>query len=153
MSITRSRMESALEAPTEYFSPNSGMAIHHPVYGWQARLQTPNLRLLIVLCGKATDMNEFRLGLLGLPWVYVKIFLMNADRVSTSPLPCNRATENQHFPSLCRFLICAGEHAEHAEHAVMLCHSWTSKATLSDTMFRSLILRCWNKRQWIYHNM
>ncbi|KGO73428.1 hypothetical protein PITC_085660 [Penicillium italicum] len=63
-----------------HFQKHSGTAIYHPMYGWQARPQTPILRLLIVLDGAATDMNEFLLDLLGLSWVYVTIFLMGADR-------------------------------------------------------------------------
>lgn len=63
-----------------HFQKHSGTAIYHPMYGWQARPQTPILRLLIVLDGEATDMNEFLLDLLGLSWVYVTIFLMGADR-------------------------------------------------------------------------
>ncbi|KAJ5505350.1 hypothetical protein N7453_004307 [Penicillium expansum] len=49
-----------------HFQKHSGTAIYHPMYGWQARPQTPILRLLIVLDGEATDMNEFLLDLLGL---------------------------------------------------------------------------------------
>lgn len=63
-----------------HFHKHSGTAIYHPMYGWQAGPQTPILRLLIVLDGEVTDMNEFLLDLLGLNWVYVTIFLMGPDR-------------------------------------------------------------------------
>ncbi|CAI7572421.1 unnamed protein product [Penicillium glandicola] len=63
-----------------HFQKHSGTAIYHPMYGWKAGPETPTLRLLIVVDGEVTDMNEFLLDLLGLSWVYVTIFLMGADR-------------------------------------------------------------------------
>ena len=37
------------------------------------------LRLLLLLDGEATDMDEFELDLLGLSWVHVTIFLIGVD--------------------------------------------------------------------------
>src|SRR4051794_14997559 len=48
-----------------HFQKHSESATHHPVYGWQAGPQTPMLRLLLLLDGEATDMDEFELDLLG----------------------------------------------------------------------------------------
>jgi hypothetical protein len=61
------------------FQKHSESATHHPVYGWQAGPQTPMLRLLLLLDGEATDMDEFELDLLGLSWVHVTIFLIGVD--------------------------------------------------------------------------
>jgi len=62
-----------------HFQKHSESAIHHPVYGWQAGPETPILRLLLLLDGEATDMDEFELDLLGLSWVHVTIFLIGVD--------------------------------------------------------------------------
>ncbi|KAK9257558.1 hypothetical protein V1519DRAFT_457131, partial [Lipomyces tetrasporus] len=62
-----------------HFQKHSASAIHHPVYGWQAGLETPMLRLLLLLDGEATDMDEFELDLLGLSWAHVTIFLIGVD--------------------------------------------------------------------------
>ncbi len=62
-----------------HFQKHSESAIHHPVYGWQAGPETPILRLLLLLDGEATDMDEFELDLLGLSWAHVTIFLIGVD--------------------------------------------------------------------------
>jgi hypothetical protein len=62
-----------------HFQKHSESATHHPVFGWQAGPQTPMLRLLLLLDGEATDMDEFELDLLGLNWVHVTIFLIGVD--------------------------------------------------------------------------
>jgi hypothetical protein len=62
-----------------HFQKHSESATHHPVYGWQAGPQTPMLRLLLLLDGEATDMDEFELDLLGLSWVHITIFLIGVD--------------------------------------------------------------------------
>ncbi|PMD12632.1 hypothetical protein NA56DRAFT_478568 [Hyaloscypha hepaticicola] len=62
-----------------HFQKHSESATHHPIYGWQAGPQTPMLRLLLLLDGEATDMDEFELDLLGLSWVHVTIFLIGVD--------------------------------------------------------------------------
>ncbi|KAK9251222.1 hypothetical protein V1507DRAFT_465312, partial [Lipomyces tetrasporus] len=41
--------------------------------------ETPMLRLLLLLDGEATDMDEFELDLLGLSWAHVTIFLIGVD--------------------------------------------------------------------------
>ncbi|PWY88093.1 hypothetical protein BO94DRAFT_546230 [Aspergillus sclerotioniger CBS 115572] len=62
-----------------HFQRYSESATYHPVYGWQAGPRTPMLRLLLLLDGEATDMDEFELDLLGLSWVHVTIFLIGVD--------------------------------------------------------------------------
>jgi hypothetical protein len=62
-----------------HFQKHSESAIHHPVFGWQAGPQTPVLRLLLLLDGEATDMDEFELELLSISWVHVTIFLIGVD--------------------------------------------------------------------------
>ncbi len=62
-----------------HFQKHSESATHHAVYGWQAGPQTPILRLLLLLDGEATDMDEFELDLLGLSWAHVTIFLIGVD--------------------------------------------------------------------------
>jgi len=62
-----------------HFQKHSESATYHPTYGWQAGPQTPILRLLILLDGEATDMDEFELDLLSLSWVHVTIFLIGVD--------------------------------------------------------------------------
>lgn len=62
-----------------HFRKHSASAINHPVYGWQAGPDTPMLRLLLLLDGEATDMDEFELDLLGLSWAHVTIFLIGVD--------------------------------------------------------------------------
>jgi hypothetical protein len=62
-----------------HFQKHSQSATHHPVYGWQAGPETPMLRLLLLLDGEATDMDEFELDLLSLSWVHVTIFLIGVD--------------------------------------------------------------------------
>ncbi len=37
------------------------------------------LRLLLLLDGEATDMDEFELDILGLSWAHVTIFLIGVD--------------------------------------------------------------------------
>lgn len=62
-----------------HFQKHSESATYHPVYGWQAGPQTPKLRLLLLLDGEASDMDEFELDLLSLSWVHVTIFLIGVD--------------------------------------------------------------------------
>ncbi|KAJ5888059.1 hypothetical protein N7495_008100 [Penicillium taxi] len=62
-----------------HFQKHSESATYHPVYGWQAGPQTPILRLLLLLDGEASDMDEFELDLLSLSWVHVTIFLIGVD--------------------------------------------------------------------------
>lgn len=62
-----------------HFQKHSESAIHHPIFGWQAGPSTPMLRLLLLLDGEATDMDEFELDLLGLSWAHVTIFLIGVD--------------------------------------------------------------------------
>jgi len=62
-----------------HFQKHAASATHHPVYGWQAGPETPMLRLLLLLDGEATDMDEFELDLLGLSWAHVTIFLIGVD--------------------------------------------------------------------------
>jgi hypothetical protein len=62
-----------------HFQKHSESATHHPVYGWQAGYETPMLRLLLLLDGEATDMDEFELDLLGLSWAHVTIFLVGVE--------------------------------------------------------------------------
>jgi hypothetical protein len=62
-----------------HFEKHSASAVHHPIFGWQAGPQTPMLRLLLLLDGEATDMDEFELDLLGLSWAHVTIFLIGVD--------------------------------------------------------------------------
>jgi len=62
-----------------HFQKHSESAVHHPIYGWQAGPDTPILRLLLLLDGEATDMDEFELDLLGLSWAHVTIFLIGVD--------------------------------------------------------------------------
>jgi len=67
-----------------HFQKHSESASHHPVYGWQAGPETPMLRLLLLLDGEATDMDEFELDLLGLGWAHVTIFLVSTDRAGSA---------------------------------------------------------------------
>ncbi|KAF2667062.1 hypothetical protein BT63DRAFT_328406 [Microthyrium microscopicum] len=67
------------QAKELHFQKHSASATHHPVYGWQAGPETPILRLLVLLDGEATDMDEFELDLLSLSWVHVTIFLIGVD--------------------------------------------------------------------------
>ncbi|KAJ5094030.1 hypothetical protein N7456_009891 [Penicillium angulare] len=62
-----------------HFQKHSESAYYHPVYGWQAGPETPKLRLLLLLDGEASDMDEFELDLLSLSWVHVTIFLIGVD--------------------------------------------------------------------------
>lgn len=62
-----------------HFEKHRESATHHPVYGWQAGPKTPMLRLLLLLDGEATDMDEFELDLLGNEWAHVTIFLIGVD--------------------------------------------------------------------------
>lgn len=62
-----------------HFEKHSESATYHPVYGWQAGPETPMLRLLLLLDGEATDMDEFELDLLGLSWAHVTIFLVGVE--------------------------------------------------------------------------
>ncbi|PYH49278.1 uncharacterized protein BP01DRAFT_420292 [Aspergillus saccharolyticus JOP 1030-1] len=65
-----------------HFQQHAAAATYHPVYGWQAGPQMPILRLLLLLDGEATDMDEFELELLSLSWVHVTVFLIGADGCS-----------------------------------------------------------------------
>ncbi|KAK5954333.1 hypothetical protein OHC33_004906 [Knufia fluminis] len=62
-----------------HFQKHSESATYHPIWGWQAGPDTPMLRLLLLLDGEATDMDEFELDLLGLSWAQVTIFLIGVD--------------------------------------------------------------------------
>jgi hypothetical protein len=62
-----------------HFQKHSESAIHNAEWGWQAGPSTPILRLLLLLDGEATDMDEFELDLLGLSWAHVTIFLIGVD--------------------------------------------------------------------------
>jgi len=62
-----------------HFQKHSESATHHPVYGWQAGPETPILRLLLLLDGEATDMDEFELDLLACSWAHITIFLIGVD--------------------------------------------------------------------------
>ncbi|QIX01677.1 hypothetical protein AMS68_007194 [Peltaster fructicola] len=62
-----------------HFQKHSQSATYHSVYGWQAGPETPILRLLLLLDGEATDMDEFELDLLGSSWAHVTIFLIGVD--------------------------------------------------------------------------
>ena len=62
-----------------HFQKHHESATHHPIYGWQAGPETPILRLLLLLDGEATDMDEFELDILGLSWAHVTIFLIGVD--------------------------------------------------------------------------
>jgi len=62
-----------------HFRKHHESAIHHDVYGWQAGPATPILRLLLLLDGEATDMDEFELDLLSCSWAHVTIFLIGVD--------------------------------------------------------------------------
>lgn len=62
-----------------HFAKHSASAVHHPVLGWQAGPATPMLRLLLLLDGEATDMDEFELDLLGLSWAHVTVFLVGVE--------------------------------------------------------------------------
>ncbi|KAJ7037353.1 hypothetical protein C8F04DRAFT_1035602 [Mycena alexandri] len=59
-----------------HFEKHRESAVWHPDFGWQAGPETPILRLLLLLDGEATDMDEFELDLLGLSWSHVTIFLI-----------------------------------------------------------------------------
>lgn len=62
-----------------HFQKHSESATHHPIYGWQAGPETPMLRLLLLLDGEASDMDEFELDLLSLSWAHVTIFLIGVE--------------------------------------------------------------------------
>ena len=62
-----------------HFQKHAQSAIHHPVFGWQAGPETPMLRLLLLLDGEATDMDEFELDILGLSWAHITVFLIGVD--------------------------------------------------------------------------
>jgi len=67
------------EVKKRHFEKHSESATYHPVYGWQAGPETPMLRMLLLLDGEATDMDEFELDLLGLSWAHVTIFLVGVE--------------------------------------------------------------------------
>ena len=50
-----------------------------PEFGWQATPGMPKLSLLVFLGGKADDMDEFQLELLGETWAYVTIALIGME--------------------------------------------------------------------------
>ncbi|KAJ5095074.1 hypothetical protein N7532_007365 [Penicillium argentinense] len=62
-----------------HLQKHSGTASYHPLYGWMAGPLTPRLKLLLVLNEEASDMNEFELELLSLPWAYITIFLIGVE--------------------------------------------------------------------------
>ncbi|KAJ7757639.1 hypothetical protein B0H16DRAFT_1824059 [Mycena metata] len=62
-----------------HFKKHRASATWHSQFGWQAGAETPILRLLLLLDGEATDMDEFELDLLGLSWAHVTIFLIGPD--------------------------------------------------------------------------
>ncbi|KAJ5655264.1 hypothetical protein N7507_007214 [Penicillium longicatenatum] len=62
-----------------HFQKHFNTAKYHPTYGWQPGSETPNLRLLLILDGEASDMDEFELELLGLSWAYTTIFLIGVE--------------------------------------------------------------------------
>ncbi|KAJ6787386.1 hypothetical protein PWT90_08600 [Aphanocladium album] len=62
-----------------HFEKHRESATLHPIYGWQAGPKTPMLRLLLLLDGEATDMDEFELDLLGNSWAHVTVFLIGVD--------------------------------------------------------------------------
>jgi len=67
----------------------------HPIYGWQAGPETPMLRLLLLLDGEATDMDEFELDILSLSWAHVTIFLIGVDgTLALSPPPKTPSTQS-----------------------------------------------------------
>lgn len=67
------------EVKKRHFEKHSESATYHPIYGWQAGPETPMLRLLLLLDGEASDMDEFELDLLGLSWAHVTIFLVGVE--------------------------------------------------------------------------
>ena len=67
------------EVKRRHFEKHSESATYHPIYGWQAGPETPMLRLLLLLDGEASDMDEFELDLLGLSWAHVTIFLVGVE--------------------------------------------------------------------------
>lgn len=62
-----------------HFQKHSATATYHPVHGWQAGPETPTVRLLLILDGEASDMDEFELELLSVSWAYITIFLIGVD--------------------------------------------------------------------------
>jgi hypothetical protein len=68
-----------LKAKELHFQKHSATATYHPVHGWQAGPETPTLRLLLILDGRASDMDVFELELLGVSWAYITIFLIGVD--------------------------------------------------------------------------
>ncbi|RKO86269.1 hypothetical protein BDK51DRAFT_35429 [Blyttiomyces helicus] len=62
-----------------HFRKHSRSATYHPEFGWVAGPQTPMLRLLLLLDGEATDMDEFELDVLALDWCHITIFLIGVD--------------------------------------------------------------------------
>ncbi|KAJ5306778.1 hypothetical protein N7508_005793 [Penicillium antarcticum] len=62
-----------------HFQKHSETATFHPVYGWQAGIQTPRLRLILMLGGEVNDMDEFELNTLDASWASITILLMGAD--------------------------------------------------------------------------
>ncbi|KAJ5637102.1 hypothetical protein N7490_006981, partial [Penicillium lividum] len=76
----RTRVMTGWEKTKElHFLKHSATANYHPIYGWQPGPETPNLRLLLILDGEASDMDEFELELLGLSWAYTTIFLIGVE--------------------------------------------------------------------------
>jgi hypothetical protein len=63
-----------------HFQKHSETAKFHPIYGWQAGPQTPKLRLILILGGEVTDMDEFELSLFDDSWVSMTILLMGPGR-------------------------------------------------------------------------
>lgn len=63
----------------QHFRKHSATATYHPNYGWQAGPHTPRLRLLVVLNGEPSDIDEFELELLSLPWAFITILLIGVE--------------------------------------------------------------------------
>lgn len=62
-----------------HFRKHSATATYHPNYGWQASPRTPRLRLLLVLSTEPSDIDEFELEILSLPWAYITILLIGVE--------------------------------------------------------------------------
>ncbi|KAI0475276.1 hypothetical protein GGR56DRAFT_645371 [Xylariaceae sp. FL0804] len=67
------------QVKSRHFEKHRESATYHPVYGWQAGPDTPMLRLLLLLDGEASDMDELEVELLSLAWAHVTVFLIGVD--------------------------------------------------------------------------
>jgi hypothetical protein len=63
-----------------HFQKHSETATFHPIYGWQAGPQTPNLRLILMLGGEVNDIDEFQLNIFEASWAFITILLMGSER-------------------------------------------------------------------------